>query len=203
MVPKAIAGAKFSVKAVADKRDAVMQAWPGVMAIQAELNARDTTAQATFLKLARNLFNAKFAAKDPVTRILEPALAAMQKAYTTYLLDGGKEPTWQEIAEKSELTTVANMLLRGELETHAVEKPPELSSAEQQKRARDRAAAAVAERARAAGAAAIVGAAAAEAAGKAGKPRNSYVPEATWEKMSIAAQTKFMKDRAAREEKEE
>jgi hypothetical protein len=206
MVPKAIASAKSSVKAVADTRDAVMQAWPGVMAIQAELNARDSTAQATFLKLARDLFNVKFAAKDPVTRILEPALTAMQKAFTTYLLDGGKEPTWQEIALKSELTTVANMMMRTELETHAVEQPPALSQAEQQKRARERAtaaAAAVAERERARVAAAATGAAAAEAAGGAAKPRASYVPVATWDKMSPAAQQKFMKDRAAQEAKEE
>ena len=52
MVPAAATAAR-SAKAAGDVREAIMRAWPVVMAIMGEVNPRDESAQATFLKLWR------------------------------------------------------------------------------------------------------------------------------------------------------
>ena len=74
---------------------ALMRAWPVVMAIMDEVNPRDESAQATFLKLALDIFNPAHVISDPVESLLKPVLEEMQTNYSRYLLDGGDEPSWK------------------------------------------------------------------------------------------------------------
>ena len=201
MVPAALTASK-SPKAAGETRDAVLRAWPAVMAIMAELNARDKSAQSTFLKLARELFDPCHAGADPIERILKPALEEMRIHYALYLLDGGDEPSWEEMAAESEQSTISEMVMQSGYAVSAPElkevKPAVPSQAEQQRRAAANAAA-NAERERMRAAAAAAGA----AAGVAPKPGVSFVKDEKWAVLTWAEKRAVAKERKAAEAKEE
>jgi hypothetical protein len=116
MVPAAATAAAKSDKAAAEVRMALMRAWPVVMAILAEVNPRDESAQDTLLKMSLDVFNPLHVVSDPVEMLMKPALEEMRVNYARYLLDGGDEPTWKAAAADSERDALASMALRGNLQ---------------------------------------------------------------------------------------
>ena len=53
--------------AMAEQRDAVMQAWPVLIAMVREVTPRDTTAESQLLEVAARAFNPAYAAGDPTS----------------------------------------------------------------------------------------------------------------------------------------
>ena len=102
MVPPGAQAAK-SAKATSELRDAVMRAWPAVIALIGEVHPRDATMQQELLRLGVELFDARYASADMVDFHLQPVLKEMQLRFAKYRLNGGKELTWREaIAVASE-----------------------------------------------------------------------------------------------------
>ena len=65
MVPAGMLSSK-SAKATADLREAVLRAWPAVIAVMREVNPRDTTAEVELLKISVDAFDPQHAGSDPV-----------------------------------------------------------------------------------------------------------------------------------------
>ena len=100
MVPAGVQAAK-SAKATSELRDAVMRAWPGVMAVIDEVHPRDATMQAELLRLGVDAFDARYAGADMVEHLVKPVLKEMQTRFAKYLVLGGRESTWKEVVEVS------------------------------------------------------------------------------------------------------
>jgi hypothetical protein len=90
LVPTGLAVAK-SAKALAEQRDAMMQAWPVLMAVVREVTPRDTTAEAELLEIAVRAFNPTHAGAEPVENLVAPVFKEMTAKYGRYLVSGGIE----------------------------------------------------------------------------------------------------------------
>ena len=76
LVPAGVAAAK-SATALAAQCDAMMQAWPVLMAVVREVTPRDTTAEAELLKIAVSAFNPTHAGTEPIENLVAPAFKEM------------------------------------------------------------------------------------------------------------------------------
>ena len=72
-VPAAGMVSSKSAKAPAELREAVLRAWPAMMAVMREVNPRDTSAEAELLNVAVNAFDLAHAGADPIESLVAPA----------------------------------------------------------------------------------------------------------------------------------
>ena len=93
MVPACAQAAK-SAKATSELRDAVMRAWPAVIAVIGEVHP--PTMQEELLRLGVDTFDARYAGADMVEHLVKPVLKEMQTRFDKYFVHGGQEPTWKE-----------------------------------------------------------------------------------------------------------
>ena len=117
---------------MAEQRDAVMQAWPVVMAVVREVTPRDATAKPQLLEIAARAFNLAYAASDPIERLVAPVLKEMTAKYGRYLLGGGIEPTWAQVAEITEKETMLSYSLDAQMPKLAAATPTLQLTTEQQ-----------------------------------------------------------------------
>ena len=113
-------------------REAVMRAWPAVIAVIGEVHPRDATMQEELLRLGVDAFDARYAGADMVELLLKPVLKEMQMRSAKYLVNGGKEPTWKEVVEVSSEEAMKVFALRSTLAAKAalevLDKPPYVHS---------------------------------------------------------------------------
>ena len=116
---------------------AVMRVWPAVIAVMGEVNPRDTTAQAEFLKIGVDAFDPQHAGSDLVEYLVKPVLKDMQTRYARYLANGGREPTWKEVAAETSQEAMKGFSLRSTLAAKAApaQPQPQPTTAQQQARA--------------------------------------------------------------------
>ena len=138
-VPAGMMSSK-SAKATTDLREAVLRAWPAVIAVMCEVNPRDATAEAEFLKISVSAFDpaaAWHAGLDPIEYLVKPVLKEMQTKYARYLASGGVEPTWKEVAAQTAVDMMLRFTLKSALASQAATAPPQqqLTQAQQQAQA--------------------------------------------------------------------
>ena len=190
LVPAWLA-APTTAAAKLEQRDAVMAAWPVLMAMVREVTPRDVTAEAQLLEMAARAFNPAYAAGDPIVRLVAPVFKEMAAKYGRYLLGGGVEPTWAYVAEQAEKETMISY----SLDMQALPKPavtPALQLTTEQQAAK-----ATANRE----AAAARAAAKKESVKQTGKDGGEYVPSEVWYNLSVAE--KKAKTKASRADVEE
>ena len=100
-----------SSKASADLREAVLRAWPAVMAVMHEVNPCDTTVEAEFLKISFNAFDPLHAGSDPIEHLVMPVFREMSTTYGRYLASGGVEPRWKLVVERTAVETMMKFTL--------------------------------------------------------------------------------------------
>ena len=115
-----------SAKATGDLRDAVMRAWPAVIAVMGEVNPRDTTMQAEFINIGVDAFDPQHAGSDMVEHLVKPVFKETQTQYARYLVHGGREPiTWKEVAEEIAEEAMKGFVLRSMLAAKAAPAVPD------------------------------------------------------------------------------
>ena len=89
MVPTGVQAAK-SAKATSELRDAVMRAWPAVIAVIGEVHPRDTTMQAELLRIGVDAIDSpRYAGLDMVEHLVKPVLKEMHRRGTRSTLFTG------------------------------------------------------------------------------------------------------------------
>ena len=114
LVPAGVAAAKSS-KAPAELSEAVLRAWPVLMAVVREVNPRDTTAETELLKISVNAFDPTHAGSDPIENLVAPAFKEMSTKFGRYLANGGVKPTWKVVVELTAQETMMTFTLKSAL----------------------------------------------------------------------------------------
>ena len=90
----------------------LLRAWPAVIAVMREINPRDATGEAEFLKISVSAFDPQHAGSDPIEYLMKPVLKEMQTRYARYLAPGGVEQTWKEGAAQTAVDTMLRFTLK-------------------------------------------------------------------------------------------
>ena len=189
LVPARLA-APTTAAARLEQRDAVMTAWPVLMAMVREITPRDATAESQLLEMAARAFNPARSAGDPITRLVAPVFTEMNAKYSRYLMGGGFEPTWAYVAELTEKETMLNYSLDMQVLPKPAATPGQQLTTEQQEAKavvnREAAAACAVQRR--------------EGVKQAGKDGPEYVQQEVWASLSPAEKKAKTKARADAEE---
>ena len=185
MVPAKMLASKSS-KAPAELREAIMRAWPGMMAIVRETHPTDEDAEDELLKLAVTAFDPAYV--ELVEELVTTAFAKMTVRFERYLLAGGAAPRWAAVLTHVKEEQVLSLALKSFKHGHGAAAPPsQPTKAEAEAAAKGKA-----ERA----------AAAAAAAAKLteGDAPRKWVPTAEFVKLSLAEQTVLHSAHATKKE---